>query len=613
MSNAMTDGSPSPKNEHQGSTEPYSTYRLARAFVAVFSTLPDNPSTTKPRLQRLPDWNPTHLVSDDGGAELAFIDAEPPPKGEPRRAGKLTLLVGDDAEWDESRGRSCMANAACIRWDPQAGSLHVLSSIVALPPIFIYRRPGTVAVTSEIRLLRAIAGADFAVNPDAVLDLFGIGYPIEHRTLFKDLSLMPGGHSFMVGARERTELTRAWDPQGLQLGADSSAHLDLQVEAFRDAVAKLRLSDSLFSLTGGLDTRAILAVLSQTSIRPTACTATGDRALSLDARLAQTLCKAYGFRHVVVTLGSEFLKNLPTYVETASRFSGGLASLGQAHEIYFYKQLAGLGSRRLSGNLGNQVGRRGVEGVSLRNANPVVLSDAIRSATHLVPGEHWLVAAARASTHTLTQLLIEREVPFSSVGNYSVGHHFMIQQAPYASRRLIEIAVAAPIRDGTNKEWVPSLARLRDLRHRFLGEPRTQSFQRKVIEQANGVAAECPINWGWRARGGLSVKGLAWGLLAFADAASSRPNLLCRVLQRGLRLVGAEGVHEFKPLEIWFNTTLREYVNDTLRSGLVTGSELFDAATVTILLDEHYRGVRSHYGTLLATLDLALAQQIFSN
>ena len=82
-------------------------------------------------------------------------------------------------------------------------------------------------------------------------------------------------------------------------------------------------------------------------------------------------------------------------------------------------------------------------------------------------------------------------------------------------------------------------------------------------------------------------------------------------MRQSLRVLGVDGVHEIKQCRVWFDTVLREFVNDSLRSRLVTESDLFNAAAVIRALDEHYHGVRPHYGTLLATLDLALAQQLF--
>jgi hypothetical protein len=584
--------------------------RSVRFFVAILSTRSGGrPPAT--RLQRLPGGCTTHLVSADGRAELAFVEAEGTPRLSPPPAdGSLTLLVGDDAEWREAQGRSCMATAACVRWDPMRSSLRVLSSVVALPPLFIYRESEAIAIASELGLLRAIRGARFTIDPQAAVQLLKVGYPLGHRTLFAEVALMAGGHSLQVAAG-RVEMAKSWEPPAPQPAKNPSTDVAVQVEAFQQAMGRLQLSGSLLSLTGGLDTRAILAALSKAGIALPACTLSGGRRLCLDAQLARVLCRAYGLRHVVVALDERFLKDLPRYVVEASRLSGGLASLEQAHEIYFYEQLAGLGSRRLSGHVGNQIGRRHLERVSMRGADTRVLHDTVRRAAGEEPKEHWLVRATADGGPALTRSLIQYEVPFASLSNYSIGHHFMIQQSPYADRRLIEASLRAAthVHEGAFR---PRRARLQALAHRFVGQPRTRSFQRKVIEATGGAVAEFPINWGWRARGGLSARGLGWGLLALADAMSSRTPRLPKIGRRSLRLMGVEGVAEITQYPHWLDTVLRDFVNDTLRSRLVTQSGLFDAARIARVSDEHYRGTRSHYDTLVATLDLALAQQVLA-
>jgi len=314
---------------------------------------------------------------------------------------------------------------------------------------------------------------------------------------------------------------------------------------------------------------------------------------------------------VVVSLDERYLRDLPAYVVEASRLSGGLASLGQAHEVYFYRQLEGRGSRRLSGILGNQVGRGGVEGVSSRNADLAVLAQSLTRGVNPERREHWLSLVSERSGYTLTRSLIQRENLFSLLGNYSIGHHFMTQQHPYASRCVIENCLRGALTRGENEPFSPIRARLRDLHHRFLGEPVTQSFQRKVIAAADGAVAKYPINWGWRAQGGVSLLGLALGGLALADAALSRRSPSTGFLRKGLRAMGIDGIHEIRPWREWMDSSLRDFVNDNLRSRAVAQSDLFDVARMTHLLDEHYDRGRPHYDSLLAALDLALAHQLF--
>src|SRR5262249_53165892 len=158
---------------------------------------------------------------------------------------------------------------------------------------------------------------------------------------FRDVTVMPGGHILRFDAGARADLIQSWEPPEPRPESNRSLFIDFQAEAFKQAIRKLRLSDALFSLTGGLDNRAIFAALSEAGVKPTACTISGGRNLCLDARLARTLCRAYGYRHVVVALGEQFQRDLPTYVLEASQLSGGLASVLQAHEVYFHRELKG--------------------------------------------------------------------------------------------------------------------------------------------------------------------------------------------------------------------------------------------------------------------------------
>ena len=271
-----------------------------------------------------------------------------------------------------------------------------------------------------------------------------------------------------------------------------SWHSSLQAEAFRRAVTNLHLTNSLFSLTGGLDTRAVLAVLSKTAARPTACTMSGSPAVCLDARLAMALCREYRLDHVLVTLGEQYVRDLPAHVVEASRLSGGLASLDQAHEVYFNRQLNGVGSRRLSGNLGNQLARRGLEAYATRDAAFDVLNEGLARAASVQRQQHWLDSATRNSESTLLQLLLECEAPFSSIGNFSIGQHFMIQQTPYANRLLIEMALRSPLQAGASEHFKARQARPTTRRSSFFRSGTSALVP--VQRDTSGGRCRCPLS-----------------------------------------------------------------------------------------------------------------------
>ena len=578
--------------------------RLIRSFIARISFGP-----AEDGLQLVREPSSTHIQTTDGAFELVFTAAKEVSLRNSREGDMQWLILGDDAEWKVSEGRSCMAHAACIKWDLAGRSFSVLSSMTALPPVFMYRAPTFLLVASELRLIRDAVRERLSINAQSAVELFRFGYPLDYRTLFNEVEMMPASHLLDVRVGEQLQLRRLWDAPDHSATTESS-NVDQACAAFEEAIGSLSLSESVFALTGGLDTRAILAKLPELGAKPIACTITGERRTCLDARQAAALSRAYGLQHVLITLGDEFVRELPKHTLEASLLSGGLASIEQAHEIYFYRQVSGLGSRRLAGTLGNQVARRGVEGVSCRNADSVVLNPELRTTASVDDKQHWLEVTSRHSRQPILQLLLEREVPFSSVANFSVGHKFMIQQSPYANRRLIEAMLAANL--PSMSRFMPMRARLRDLRHRFLGHSHKGSFQVRAVRDSGGAAAHYPINWGWRADGGISPTGIGWGLLALTDAAGSMPFVRWKFVRKASAAVGVTGLSEIKQPREWLDQGLRELLHDTLHSKFIAESGLFCVSTMRRVLQQHTKGTRFHHATLSATLDLALAYQTFS-
>ena len=242
---------------------------------------------------------------------------------------------------------------------------------------------------------------------------------------------------------------------------------------------RMEVTSSVLSLTAGLDTRTVFTTLADQNRLVPAVTMSGVNR-SLDARAAARLCRAYGVSHSLVTIGDRFARGLADYVQEASRLSGGLASLRQAPEVYLYHQLGGSFDARISGNLGNQVGRGGTEGVSTRRAELGILSPALRDAS--TEAGHWLLRQLYGSGMSAIEFILQQEIPFSSVGNFSIGNHFAVQKSPYADRALVETLSMRPV-GGSAPSGSLIKMRLRDLKHRFFGEPESTSFQRSLLQR----------------------------------------------------------------------------------------------------------------------------------
>lgn len=518
------------------------------------------------------------------------------------------LSLGDPWEWKADDPTGPMGNAASVHFDLRSKRVVVTTSITGLPPVYEWRGTGRTIITSDLCLLASALGSNIWFDAEGVADLCTYGYPVDHRTLFQNTRLCPAATRITIDPDGSHRKERCWSFPSKSPMRNWVDFTELQSESFLAVLRVMDMQRNFLSLTAGLDTRTIVAALAHMDRLIPAYTMSGSN-WTVDARAARALSTAYGIEHEVVLLDTEFLRSLPDMAREASRWSGGLASLEQSHEVYLYRKLGQRFSARLSGNMGNQLGRTGVEHVSMRNADPSLLSRDLQNRARRRTLAPWYEKGLREQT--VYEFLLQQEVPFTLAGNFSIGHHFAEQQSPYASRKLFELCPLKPV---DSQAAAPSSSlhlRLNDLRHRFLGEPEERSFQRHLIRKLGGVAASYPINWGWRAKGGVSVSGASRGLLSLLDAFAVRQQKNSGPVAAVLDKLRITGLHEYRKWGLWMRTALREFTHDTLLAANVQQSGLFDRDVLARMLNDHYRGTANHHRTLVLALDLALAAQEF--
>lgn len=524
---------------------------------------------------------------------------------------RFFLLLGDSSEAIEEESQ-CYGNLVVINCDLVQNQLTFCASMVSLPAVYLYRNAGMIIITTDIYLLAQLRGVDLRLDLKSVIDLCNIGHPDKGKTLFADVTLLPAGNQVQLSDGQ-IKITPFWQPPRLEKIASLGEYVEQQAENLKKAVNRLDWSNSFLSLTGGLDTRAILTLLlDQEGIRDLpACTISGPN-LSLDARMAQAICGNLGLRHYVIRLDDTFLVNLPEYTQKASMLSGGLASLEQAHEVYFFNQVKDIGKSRISGHLGNQIGRRGVEKISMRNVDQQLLNPEIFNQLNVKPFGYWRTASQIGDGIPGFEFLLKEEVPYTSVGNYSIGNHFGVQQAPYAHKSLIETVFRMPRATGKQRRVSALQMRLHDLRHRFLGQSAQDSFQTKIIRDTGGFLAHYPINWGWRATGGVSLPGFILGMASLADAFASSREFYAKKTGTLLKFMHIEGLLNYVNVGDWLRINLKDFFYDMVFSKDVIESDLFHRKNVQRCADDYFSNHSTSTKEIVFILDIALAKKIFA-
>jgi len=327
---------------------------------------------------------------------------------------------------------------------------------------------------------------------------------------------------------------------------------------------------------------------------------------TLDARLARSLCSAHGVPHEVIHLGEDYLRQLPDLATSSSALTGGPSSLSQTIDLYLYGQLPRSTRVRISGNLGNQVGRGGVESLSAARPDAEVLGSPLRSLLAQRPAEPWFIG--RMSNGRFGDVLFAQEVHFWSISNYVIGSHHALQVSPYSDTRLIELAKARFLADPEFRNVSWKLLRQRDMRHRLMGQPVSQSFQRAFLAREDRAGEDVPINWGWLPGGGWSPSWSLATLKSAADAAALKAARKSPRFEKHLRWISTR-LGRPSALVAWpdvLKSHLRDLSYDTLRSTTVRQSGLLEPLPMNRLLDDHFSGRKSSHSTIFSLLDISL-------
>src|SRR5262249_15627377 len=156
--------------------------------------------------------------------------------------------------------------------------------------------------------------------------------------------------------------TRYFDPREWESQAplDAESYYRLMREAvttalpryFADATASGDRARIGMTLTGGLDTRVIMAWHKAAPGTMPCYTFGGARRDSEDVEVARQVAALAGQSHDVITLGREFLDAFPDYAERSMSLGEGAIDLYRASDLYFSRKAREIAPVKVVGTYG---------------------------------------------------------------------------------------------------------------------------------------------------------------------------------------------------------------------------------------------------------------------
>jgi asparagine synthase (glutamine-hydrolysing) len=441
--------------------------------------------------------------------------------------------------------------------------------------------------SSEAKALLRLLPQTRAFDDVGVAQWLNYGCTLDGRTLFRHISLLDGGSVWTVsadGLKHATYFDSAeWE--SLQPLEHQAFQNELNQHFAKWVSRYVRGSERIgISLTGGLDSRMIMAALPALSKAPVCYTFVGVENDTLDGRIGARVAAACGLEHHRLRLGPDFLTDHDRCVDQSVYITDGAAGATWSHELYLDRLAAQLAPVRLTGNFGSEVLR------GMSTLKPIGLATELIDKTFrqtLVEASH----APPGRQHPVTFAAF-REVPWKLFGIVAAARSQLTFRTPYLDNDLVALAQRA--QSSVRASPVASMALIAHL-HPLLAEIPTD---RNVIADGSG-----PLYALQRLLAEISFK------LDYLHA-EDPPRGAARLLDllAATKAVGVFGLHKWLPYRLWYQSQLSGFVRDRVAAG--QAQRFWDRTTLTRIAGDHISRRRNHVAEINAIVTLEAVDRL---
>lgn len=444
---------------------------------------------------------------------------------------------------------------------------------------------------SEAKALLRILPELREFDPEGVTQFLTFGCTLDWRTIFRGVQILPGGSlwTFENGncRKEKYFSPETWKMQPQLSGEDFEGKFQ---ETFKKILPRYFSTDSKIgiALTGGLDTRMIMACRPQNSHCQTTYTFAGKSGETLDDKIAARVAAACGLEHKLLRLQMDFFSNFAAHADKTVFVTDGCFGISGAHEIYFNRQARELATLRLTGNYGSEV-FRGISTFKPLPISPELFNPDLGRKIH---------SEAQKFSEQKKELMtfaIFKEIPWNLYGGLAAGRSQVSFRTPYLDNELVALAYQSP--EAIRQSSLPA-SRLVKANSTTLSDIPTDrgfagdNFGLKFL--CRRAFAEVTFKTDY-----YNNEGLPRSLATFDPA--------FKFIASKLRLAG---LHKFLHYNDWFRHELSGYLQSTLDMPQVRQSRFWNPYFVKRMAGEHIAGRKNYSLEINAVLTLEAVERL---
>lgn len=532
--------------------------------------------------EEFPDADTVHRLNGNGRG----------PKGS--RASYLVRLYEEDSSFPARLNGRFHGLVA----DRRQGTATLFNDRYGMHRIYYHEAKEAFYFAGEAKALLAVRPELRQVSARGLGEVVSCGCVLENRTIFENVYVLPpaSAWSFRCAALKRKQSyfqPREWEDQG-PLDPESFYQQFQQCFArslprYFDGGEKIGLS-----LTGGLDTRMIMAWQKSAEGSLPCYSFGGTYRECQDVLLARRLASMYGQTHQVIPVGEEFLSRFSSYAERTIYLSDGCTDVSRAADLFVNEKAREIAPVRMTGNYGSEVLRWAP---AFKPGNPIPGLFRTEFLHH--------VDAARETYGALVQghpisFAVFRQAPWHHYGLLALEQTQVSVRTPYLDNDFVKTAFRAP---------KPAFAR-RDTANIDLCL--------RLIGDGNATFRRIRTDRGLGGNGGmLSAMTRQWLEFTFkAEYAYDygMPQWLARIDHTFAALHFEKlflGRHKFCHFRVWYRDALAAYVREMLLDSRSLSRSYLERKSVEQIVEGHLKGGRNYTTAIHKLLTLELIHRLF--
>lgn len=479
--------------------------------------------------------------------------------------------------------------------DVAAGQATLFNDRFGMQRLYYYEAPDGFYFAAEAKAILEVCPELRSPDLRSLGEFLGCGCVLEDRTLFQGIRLLPAASvwRFRRGAVERkaTYFSPAeWEQQSPLAPADY--HECLRSIFSRNLPRYLSGEERIgVSLTGGLDTRAVMAWQRfQPGSLP--CYTYGEAARDCrDVIVARHVARECRQPHQVISLGREFLSRFAHYAERSMYLTDACTDVTRAPDLYLSERAREIAPVRMTGLYGDEMLRPHLRAFKPVRMVPGLFSQELLS--HVDASRDRYSALIQCHPNSFSAF---RQAPWHHFGILALEQMQLTVRTPFLDNDLLQTVFRAPQAAMANN----------DLRVRLIGDGNS-SLRR--IRTDRGFGGDSGRVSSWVARNYQEFTFKAEYAYDYG-----MPQWLARV-DHALSWLHLErlflGRHKLYHYRVWYRDVLSAYVRDMLLDSRTLTRPYLQRSRVEAVVDAHLKGRRNYTTEIHRLLSLELLHRLF--